>query len=107
MPGLNRSGPLGEGPMTGGGRGLCNPSNTGFAGGYNYGRDGGFGRGFGRGYGPGMGMRRGFGRGNQPAYDQVPQNEKSKIDMLKAEASYMKSTLDAINKQIDDLNKSS
>ncbi len=25
MPGFNRTGPLGMGPMTGGGRGLCNP----------------------------------------------------------------------------------
>jgi len=25
MPGLNRTGPRGMGPMTGGGRGLCNP----------------------------------------------------------------------------------
>lgn len=28
MPGFNRKGPLGEGPMTGRGSGFCTPSNT-------------------------------------------------------------------------------
>jgi hypothetical protein len=30
MPGFDRSGPMGLGPMTGGRRGLCNPVNTGY-----------------------------------------------------------------------------
>jgi len=30
MPGYDRSGPMGAGPMTGGRRGLCNPANTGY-----------------------------------------------------------------------------
>ena len=30
MPGFDRSGPMGAGPMTGGRRGLCNPANTGY-----------------------------------------------------------------------------
>jgi hypothetical protein len=29
MPGFDRTGPMGMGPMTGGGRGLCNPRGTG------------------------------------------------------------------------------
>ena len=29
MPGFDRTGPRGMGPMTGGGRGLCNPRGTG------------------------------------------------------------------------------
>ena len=28
MPGMNRTGPTGMGPMTGGGRGWCNPYST-------------------------------------------------------------------------------
>lgn len=27
MPGFDKTGPAGQGPMTGGGRGLCNPQN--------------------------------------------------------------------------------
>lgn len=31
MPGFDRTGPAGMGPMTGGGRGLCNPYSVGTA----------------------------------------------------------------------------
>jgi len=63
MPGGDRTGPLGYGPMTGRGMGLCggNPSP-----GYMFGGPGlGLGRGFGRGFGLGRGFGRGmgFGRG--------------------------------------------
>ena len=70
MPGLNRTGPLGEGPRTGRGLGLCNPrsgaSATRFAWGAGRGLGFGRGRGFGRGFGPGMGRGRGYGRGFGP-----------------------------------------
>lgn len=63
MPGRNRTGPLGMGPMTGRGAGLC----SGYAGRENaYAVAGrGYGMGFGRGRGPGGGYRMGraFGRG--------------------------------------------
>jgi hypothetical protein len=86
MPGFDGTGPRGMGPMTGGGRGFCNPyyagARTPFMGAYPYGRPsayappygasfynpygaspyvpyGGFG--FGRGFGGGRGF--GFGRG--------------------------------------------
>ncbi len=65
MPGFDRRGPMGAGPMTGRGRGFCNLASTGyetrFLGNYGFGRGMGSGRGFRGGYGPGM--RRGFGRG--------------------------------------------
>ena len=35
MPGLDGTGPMGMGPMTGGGRGFCNPMWTGYRGGVN------------------------------------------------------------------------
>ncbi len=75
MPGFDKTGPRGEGPMTGGGRGVCNPTSG--AGAYPgqvqpaYGagrpRWGmrflrGLGRGLGRGFGRGGGRGRGRGR---------------------------------------------
>ena len=89
MPGFDGTGPRGMGPMTGGGRGSCNPYHEGvrqpFMGAYPYGRpygyappygtgyspsyganpygSYGFGGGFGRGFGGGFG--RGFGRGRR------------------------------------------
>ncbi len=66
MPGFNRTGPMGRGPMTGRGMGLCTgAANRGYGQGMGMGRGmgRGFGRGFGQGFGRGMGMGRGFGRG--------------------------------------------
>jgi hypothetical protein len=111
MPGFDRTGPMGAGPMTGGTRGLCNPATAGSfsagTGGYGYGRGLGLRRGFRGGYGPGGGRGRGYGRGYGgyppdagPAY---PGNAASEMDMLKADAEYMQNSLDAINKRIDAL----
>jgi len=97
--------------MTGGARGRCNPATAGnipaYAGGYGYGRGLGLRRGFRGGYGPGLGRDRGFGRGYGwyppvagPAYSMDATDE---MDMLKAEADYMKKSLDAINKRIEEL----
>lgn len=52
MPRFDGTGPMGEGPLTGGGRGNC---NTGI--GFNKG----IGQGFSRGFGQGRGFGRGFG----------------------------------------------
>ena len=70
MPGLNRKGPQGEGPMTGRKMGRCNPDNKGktdeeisqnrvsaLEPGLGTGRGLGRGRGFGKGFGKGLGMR--------------------------------------------------
>jgi len=107
MPGFNGSGPMGAGPMTGGARGFCNPTNAG----YN--------PQFGRGYGRGMGLRRGFrgGAGVNPSYGRgfgfyppadgtfYQMNAEDEINMLKANADYMKNSLDEINKRIKELEK--
>ena len=111
MPGFDRSGPMGAGPMTGGGKGFCSPTNaeigTRFAGRYEYGRGMGFGYGFRGGYGFGRGFRRGFGW-NPPVYgSMVPTDQTSEINMMKAEADYMKNALNEINKRISELEKSS
>ena len=63
MPRFDGTGPDGRGPMTGWGRGFCNPSEAGVAPGaapaVEY-------RGFGRGRGPGQGRGLGRGRGRTP-----------------------------------------
>jgi hypothetical protein len=123
MPGFDGTGPASMGPMTGGGRGFCNPSWASY--GPMSARGAGYGRGFARGYGRARGLARGagFGRGRgfgwrgffPPAggwygpaygtgyaspYDVQPEDE---IRTLKDEAKYMKDELDAINKRIEEL----
>ena len=69
MPNFDRTGPQGQGPMTGRGMGRCgngNGSGVGF----------GQGRGFGRGFGRGAGFGRGFGLGLRRA---TPSDDKSDI----------------------------
>jgi hypothetical protein len=74
--------------------------------------------GFGRGMGLGRGFRGGFGRGmgrtfhrrfwNQPNYyPAYAQNPEEELNMLKAEANSIKSSLDMINRRIAELEKSS
>ncbi|HDL07289.1 MAG TPA: hypothetical protein ENG35_00940 [Desulfobacteraceae bacterium] len=99
MPGFDGTGPAGAGPMTGGARGLCNPAAGGyvpvFARGYGYGRGFGRGAGFGRGYG-----------WYPPAYaPRYPLRPEDEINGLKAESDYLKGSLDAINKRIEELEK--
>ena len=115
MPGFDRTGPMGAGPMTGGAKGRCNPAGAGaiptYDRGYGYGRGRGLRRGFGGGFGPGAGLRRGYGRRcgwewyppvAAPVYPADAANE---MDMLKAEADYLKKSLDAITTRIDALEK--
>ncbi len=112
MPGLNKTGPMGEGAMTGGRRGLCNPANTEYERGYgaNYGRGLGRGRRFqgecraGRGYGFGRGQ--GFARQPVNAPISVPnfeQGREDELNMLKTQADSMQKTLDEINQRIASL----
>ncbi|MGD2037676.1 MAG: DUF5320 domain-containing protein [Desulfobacterales bacterium] len=114
MPGLNRTGPMGAGPMTGGGRGLCNPAtaaNARVSGVYGYGGGPGLGlrRGFRGGFGRGAGMGRGYGRGygwyptaTAPAFPYPAADE---MEMLRAEAEYLKNSLESINQRMDELEK--
>jgi len=111
MPGFNGSGPMGAGPMTGGARGNCNPANTGYNPqfGRGYGRGMGLRRGFRGGAGQGMGVGAGYGRGlgfYPPAGGTFSQmTAEDEINMLKANADYMKNSLDEINKRIKELGK--
>jgi len=125
MPGFDGTGPRGEGAMTGGARGYCNPSRAGYAPAYGRGFGPGMGRGFGRGPGLGYGMGRGYGRGAGlgwrgaysppggwygPNYYAPPpygspytMEPKDEAVMLRDEANAMKSELDAINKRLEEL----
>ncbi len=111
MPGFDGTGPGGMGPMTGGGRGFCNPAG---AGGSLFGR--GLGRGFGRGRGFGFG--RGFGwRAGGPAYYDAPyagaptawnryaspMNREQEVDFLQNQAQAIKEELENIETRINDL----
>lgn len=111
MPGFDKTGPMGEGPMTGGARGRCHPDSAGYdprfyRGGY---RGLGLIRGFRGGFGREMGRGRRYGRGYggiPPAIDPgFPADAAGEVDMLKAQADYMKNTLDAINERIAALEK--
>jgi hypothetical protein len=104
MPGGDRTGPLGEGPMTGKGFGYCG----GFDGpGYGYGSMRPFfGRGFGFGRGRGRGMRRGMGFGSRwgvPAYPYTyapPYAGENEAEMLRQQAKYLSDSLEEINKRL-------
>ncbi len=115
MPGFDGTGPMGAGPMTGGGRGYCNPAFAGTR--YPYGRGPGYGRGFGRGAGPGFGRGMGYGRGfawrapyrawggfyPAPYGYPYPMDASGEVDMLKAEAERMKNALDDIHRRIEEM----
>jgi len=112
MPGFNGSGPMGAGPMTGWGRGLCgrpagagNLPATGRGYGFGYGRGMGFrrgaGRGLGRGYGPAAG---GYGTLPETGYG-YPASKADQIEMLRSNAEAMQNSLEAIQQKIAELEK--
>jgi len=93
MPGGDGTGPMGMGPMTGGGRGYCAVPT-----GRYFGRR----RGFGHGWGRGRGWSRDWFGYGEPAYmsDFTPQQE---ADMLKAEAKAMQDEIKSINQRITEI----
>ncbi|PID39466.1 MAG: hypothetical protein CR984_06845 [Proteobacteria bacterium] len=102
MPGFDRSGPVGGGPMTGGGRGLCGGSGRAakqpvYGRGYGYGRGMGFRRGGGRGWGRGAGPA--FGGFGYPA------GKTDEAGMLRANADAMQRSLKSIQRRIAELEK--
>lgn len=112
MPGFDRTGPMSEGPMTGGGRGRCNSMGfSGSPGGRGMGR--GFRRGnrqgleFNRGPGRGFGRRGYYPEGERwygPAYDRpYAMSNKDEVNMLRDEADALNSELDAIKRRIQEL----
>jgi hypothetical protein len=113
MPGRNRTGPMGMGPMTGRGAGWC----TGYAGrkvnyptagpgyGMGFGRGRGFGGGghMGRGFGWGGGMRFG-GYGAPYGYQAyAPQDPAMERQALANQAKALQAELDWIQKRLEDI----
>jgi hypothetical protein len=86
MPGRDGRGPIGMGPMTGRGFGLCSHSY--------HGRRNCLGRGF----GPGYGARFGFGYG--PGYFMQDVTEK---EFLKKQKEYLESQIRLLEKELEDL----
>ncbi len=108
MPGLDRNGPMGAGPMTGGRRGICGragrPTDVPVYGG-GYGRGMGFRRGFGRGRGRNFGPA----EGGYPYPSMVatgyPAGRANEMEMLRADAEAMRQSLDAIHRRLTELEK--
>ena len=97
MPGFNRRGPEGMGPMTGGGRGLCNSANRAS----NQERPFMDGTGRGRGFGncrrqPGINRGTGYGYAGTSVYD-TDQEE----SLLKNEEAILKDQLAAIKQRLE------
>ncbi|GAG31449.1 unnamed protein product [marine sediment metagenome] len=107
MPGFDRTGPQGMGPMTGGGRGLCNPRG---------GRLGG-GRGIGyRGTSPGWPYvgrgRGGYARGAYPGFYGAPAYPypdagQQDIEDLKSQAQALQEQLARMEEQIKQMKSQS
>ena len=98
MPGFDRTGPVGIGPMTGGGRGLCAPRV-----GRCYPRSGGWGqRGGGLGWGRGWRTPTSWAAMSTSVY-QVGRDEE--INFLKNEAEAAKEELKRIESRLEQLEK--
>jgi len=100
MPGGNKTGPRGEGPMTGRRLGFCagndRPGFDTTPGNFGYG----YGRGFGRGGGMGYGFRHGYGR-----FMDEPVQNVSKETLLENETRILKEQLASVEKQLSELKK--
>ncbi len=109
MPGFDRSGPWGEGPMTGWQRGYCGGGRAAsqrFVGGYGRGgfrgRGRRVGRGSGYGFGPGYGPAPGYEYGPAPAED-VYHDDAEELGVLKDEAKALRSRMARIDRRIAEL----
>ncbi len=110
MPSGDRTGPMGQGPMTGRSSGFCAGYDTP---GYVKGSGGGMGRGFrfGRGRGRGSGRGRNYGGGFTgffPGFSWGHSISKDdEISMLKSRAEYLKRSQKDIEKRLGELEKES
>ncbi|MFO7881951.1 MAG: DUF5320 domain-containing protein [Kosmotogaceae bacterium] len=111
MPGFDRTGPSGQGPMTGRGLGMCSgyARPVGFRGPGLARRNGWYGRGRGFGFGRGRGFGRGYGRGYYPAYpadypayepEPTPREEEKMLEDYVAE---LEEELSAVKKRLQEI----
>ena len=92
MPRRDGTGPMGAGPMTGRGLGLCTGANA-----VKYGA------GLGLGLGLGLACRRGFGRGFGRGIAVNQNTSKTQKELLQEQKNVLKSRLDVIDKQLENL----
>lgn len=90
MPRRDGTGPMGAGSMTGRGLGLCTGANA-----VKYGA--------GLGLGLGLACRRGFGRGFGRGVAVNQNSSKTQKELLQEQRDAMKSRLDVIDKQLENL----
>jgi len=100
MPGFDGTGPRGMGPMTGGGRGFCNPRGIGAGSGRGYGM--GYGRGRGMGYGRGRGMPYGAPQAWAAPYPARMTRE-DEVEYLKSDADALRQELEQIENRLKEL----
>lgn len=101
MPGYDRTGPMGEGPKTGGGFGLCGTGTRRAVGGAYYGVGRG-GRPFGGGRGRCFGGGRGFGRrynANRFGYANQPMPTQDQMAVLQDEIKLLEQDLAELKAQ--------
>ena len=108
MPSGDRTGPMGQGPMTGRSSGFCKGYDIP---GYVKEYGGGMGRGFrfGRGRGQGPGRGRNFGSGFAVFFPDFPWahsiTKDDEINMLKSQAEYLKRSQKDIERRLGELEK--
>lgn len=110
MPGLDRSGPMGAGPLTGGRRGICGRAGAAanrpaYGSGYGYGRGMGCRRGYGRGRGYGFGPAPGGSPYPQAYGAGYPVSKSDEMEMLRADAEAMQKSLDAVRRRLAEMEK--
>ena len=95
MPRGDRTGPLGQGPMTGRGMGIC--SGNEFAGNTS----GVYGRGLARGFRGGQGRRGGFSRFANFGFDQNPEDAKqNRKRSIEDEIDYLKNQISGLEAEL-------
>ena len=90
MPGFDRTGPMGHGPMSGRGFGPC-------------GRGMGFRRGFGRGFGLGRGF--GWQYAEQPYREPLTLTKEEQQKILKSELEAIEAEKEQVEKKLNELNE--
>lgn len=109
MPGGDRTGPVGQGAMTGRSMGFCGGYDTpGFTKGFGQGAGRGAGMGRRGGFGRGFGSRRGAGAGmDVPAANTpwmgVGMSKRDEAKMLKAQANNLRDSLKSIEDRLKDM----
>jgi len=102
MPGFDGTGPRGMGPMTGGGRGFCNPRGIGTGSGRGYGMGYGRGRGMGYGRGRGWGMPYGAPQAWAASYPARMTRE-DEVEYLKSDADALRQELEQVENRLKEL----